>query len=316
MEGYVEKVKKLLEENSGGDLKADYLIRSLCDVYDGHNRLVDRIAWSNGVTDKMRADIKAFKDQSLNEDNVLEKLTNACNQVYKTAEAIFPEFDTWNSDSIKANGLAVYDNTMKMLENLMKFCMTTNENAANMYAVLGNLLMRLFRKYNIKEGAVNLKMELPKYLVEHIQNHYGTKFNVGYVFITSMNPENWNDSGCYAGGVSYQQKFSTNSSIWVDATNLLRKNQKSRDTYLNSFGIAKLLHKTAEGSLISTIVHELTHNADWQSGKRFDWDSKYADQEQEIRARKSEGSFEPTSQEMAWAKTVIDQVEAQAAKRD
>ena len=313
---YVEKVKKLLDENGGGDLKAEYLINSLTKVYHNHNKLVDHIAWSNGIIDKMRGDIKLYKDKNLNEDNILNELLELSGRVIKTANNIFPDIDWWKSDSLESEGMKAYENATKMLENLLKFCMTTNENAANMYAVLGNLLMRLFRKYNIKEGAVNLKVELPGYLVEHIQKHYGEKFNVGYVFITSLNPENWNDSGCYVGGIAYQYNNSTASSVWLDSANLLRKNQKSRNDYLHSFGISKMLHSTAEGSLISSIVHEMTHNADWQTDKGFDRNSKYADQEHEIRARKAEGSFEPTAQEMAWAKIIIDKIEEQASKHD
>ena len=313
---YVEKVKKLLDENGGGDLESEYLINSLAKVYNNHNRLVDHIAWSNGVIDKMRGDIKLYKDQNLNEDNILKKLLELSDRVIDTANNIFPDIDWWNSDLLESEGMKAYENATKTLENLLKFCMTTNENAANMYAVLGNLLMRLFRKYNIKEGAVNLKVELPRYLVEHIQKHYGEKFNVGYVFITSLNPRNWNDSGCYNGGTAYQYLNSTSSSIWLDSANLLRKNQASRNDYLTSFGIKKMLHSTAEGSLISSIVHEMTHNADWQTDKNFDRDSDYEDQEQEVRARKAEGSFEPTAQEMAWAKVIIDKIEEQASKHD
>lgn len=183
-----------------------------------------------------------------------------------------------------------------------------------------SVLKELHAAYN--KGEVSIHMEFPfdQAMIKRLSDFYGAPIKVTKLIVTNMSPTTWNIATetpglmgwCYPGngsGVSFPTE------LWVSARFMTSWIARFSGAFLNDNRINKY------DAFIGTVVHECKHLWDMQYGKEFDMiqegDSffKYRKYQHERRAQEAATKFEITDHDRAWAKKIIDQVEAEIKKQ-
>lgn len=183
-----------------------------------------------------------------------------------------------------------------------------------------SVLKELHAAYN--KGEVSIHMEFPfdQAMIRRLSDFYGAPIKVTKLIVTNMSPTTWNIATetpglmgwCYPGngsGVSFPTE------LWVSARFMTSWIARFSGAFLNDNRINKY------DAFIGTVVHECKHLWDMQYGKEFDvmreGDSffKYRKYQHERRAQEAATKFEITDRDRAWAKKIIDQVEAEIKKQ-
>ena len=183
-----------------------------------------------------------------------------------------------------------------------------------------SVLKELHAAYN--KGEVSIHMEFPfdQQMIKRLSDFYGAPIKVTKLIVTNMSPTTWNIATetpglmgwCYPGngsGVSFPTE------LWVSARFMTSWIARFSGAFLNDNRINKY------DAFIGTVVHECKHLWDMQYGKEFDvirkGDSffKYRRYKHERRAQEAATKFEINAQDRAWAKKIIDQVEAEIKKQ-
>lgn len=183
-----------------------------------------------------------------------------------------------------------------------------------------SVLKELHAAYN--KGEVSIHMEFPfdQAMIKRLSDFYGAPIKVTKLIVTNMSPTTWNIATetpglmgwCYPGngsGVSFPTE------LWVSARFMTSWIARFSGAFLNDNRINKY------DAFIGTVVHECKHLWDMQYGKEFDvmreGDSffKYRKYQHERRAQEAATKFEITDRDRAWAKKIIDQVEAGIKKQ-
>lgn len=165
-------------------------------------------------------------------------------------------------------------------------------------------------------------MEFPfdQAMIKRLSDFYGAPIKVTKLIVTNMSPTTWNIATetpglmgwCYPGngsGVSFPTE------LWVSARFMTSWIARFSGAFLNDNRINKY------DAFIGTVVHECKHLWDMQYGKEFDvmqeGDSffKYRRYQHERRAQEAATKFEITDRDRAWAKKIIDQVEAEIKRQ-
>lgn len=183
-----------------------------------------------------------------------------------------------------------------------------------------SVLKELHAAYN--KGEVSIHMEFPfdQAMIKRLSDFYGAPIKVTKLIVTNMSPTTWNIATetpglmgwCYPGngsGVSFPTE------LWVSARFMTSWIARFSGAFLNDNRINKY------DAFIGTVIHECKHLWDMQYGKEFDvmreGDSffKYRRYQHERRAQEAATKFEITDRDRAWAKKIIDQVEAEIKKQ-
>ena len=183
-----------------------------------------------------------------------------------------------------------------------------------------SILKELHAAYN--KGEVSIHMEFPfdQAMIKRLSDFYGAPIKVTKLIVTNMSPTTWNIATetpglmgwCYPGngsGVSFPTE------LWVSARFMTSWIARFSGAFLNDNRINKY------DAFIGTVVHECKHLWDMQYGKEFDvmreGDSffKYRRYQHERRAQEAATKFEITDQDRAWAKKILDQVEAEIKRQ-
>lgn len=183
-----------------------------------------------------------------------------------------------------------------------------------------SILKELHSAYN--KGEVSIHMEFPfdQAMIKRLSDFYGAPIKVTKLIVTNMSPTTWNIATetpglmgwCYPGngsGVSFPTE------LWVSARFMTSWIARFSGAFLNDNRINKY------DAFIGTVVHECKHLWDMQYGKEFDMiqegDSffKYRKYQHERRAQEAATKFEITDRDRAWAKKILDQVEAEIKRQ-
>lgn len=183
-----------------------------------------------------------------------------------------------------------------------------------------SILKELHAAYN--KGEVSIHMEFPfdQAMIKRLSDFYGAPIKVTKLIVTNISPSTWNIATetpglmgwCYPGngsGVSFPTE------LWVSARFMTSWIARFSGAFLNDNRINKY------DAFIGTVVHECKHLWDMQYGKEFDvmreGDSffKYRNYQHERRAQEAATKFEITDRDRAWAKKIIDQVEAEIKRQ-
>lgn len=183
-----------------------------------------------------------------------------------------------------------------------------------------SILKELHSAYN--KGEVSIHMEFPfdQAMIKRLSDFYGAPLKATKIIVTNMSPLTWNIATetpglmgwCYPGkgsGVSFPTE------LWVNVRFMTSWIARFSGAFLNDNRINKY------DAFIGTVVHECKHLWDMQYGKEFDvvreGDSffKYRKYQHERRAQEAATKFEITDRDRAWAKKIIDQVEAEIKKQ-
>lgn len=183
-----------------------------------------------------------------------------------------------------------------------------------------SILKELHSAYN--KGEVSIHMEFPfdQAMIKRLSDFYGAPLKATKIIVTNMSPLTWNITTetpglmgwCYPGkgsGVSFPTE------LWVNVRFMTSWIARFSGAFLNDNRINKY------DAFIGTVVHECKHLWDMQYGKEFDvmreGDSffKYRKYQHERRAQEAATKFEITDRDRAWAKKIIDQVEAEIKKQ-
>mgnify|MGYP001035513018 FL=1 len=183
-----------------------------------------------------------------------------------------------------------------------------------------SILKELHAAYN--KGEVSIHMEFPfdQAMIKRLSDFYGAPIKVTKLIVTNMSPTTWNIATetpglmgwCYPGngsGVSFPTE------LWVNARVVTSWIARFYTASVNDARVNKYDH------FLGVVVHECKHLWDMQYGKEFDvvreGDSffKYRKYQHERRAQEAATKFEITDRDRAWAKKIIDQVEAEIKKQ-
>lgn len=183
-----------------------------------------------------------------------------------------------------------------------------------------SVLKELHAAYNKGEVSVHMEFPFDQQMIKRLSDFYGAPIKVTKLIVTNMSPTTWNIATetpglmgwCYPGkgsGVSFPTE------LWVSARFMTSWIARFSGAFLNDNRINKY------DAFIGTVVHECKHLWDMQYGKEFDvvreGDSffKYRKYQHERRAQEAATKFEITDHDRAWAKKIIDQVEAEIKKQ-
>ena len=183
-----------------------------------------------------------------------------------------------------------------------------------------SILKELHAAYNAGEVSIHMEFPFDQAMIKRLSDFYGAPIKVTKLIVTNMSPLTWNLATetpglmgwCYAGngsGVSFPTE------LWINVRFMLSWVARFSGAFLNDNRINKY------DAFIGTVVHECKHLWDMQYGEEFDvvrrGDSffKYRRYKHERRAQEAATKFEITDQDRAWAKKILDQVEAEIKKQ-
>lgn len=183
-----------------------------------------------------------------------------------------------------------------------------------------SILKELHAAYNKGEVSIHIEFPFDQAMIKRLSDFYGAPIKVTKLIVTNVSPSTWNIATetpglmgwCYPGngsGVSFPTE------LWVSARFMTSWIARFSGAFLNDNRINKY------DAFIGTVVHECKHLWDMQYGKEFDMiqegDSffKYRNYQHERRAQEAATKFEITAQDRAWAKKILDQVEAEIKRQ-
>lgn len=183
-----------------------------------------------------------------------------------------------------------------------------------------SILKELHAAYNAGEVSIHMEFPFDQAMIKRLSDFYGAPLKVTKLIVTNMSPSTWNIATetpglmgwCYPGdgsGVSFPTE------LWVNVRFILSWVARFSAAYLNDNRVNKY------DAFIGTVVHECKHLWDMQYGEEFDVvrreDSffKYRRYKHERRAQEAATKFEITDQDRAWAKKILDQVEAEIKRQ-
>lgn len=183
-----------------------------------------------------------------------------------------------------------------------------------------SILKELHAAYNAGEVSIHMEFPFDQAMIKRLSDFYGAPLKVTKLIVTNMSPSTWNIATetpalmgwCYPGngsGVSFPTE------LWVNVRFILSWVARFSAAFLNDNRVNKY------DAFIGTVVHECKHLWDMQYGEEFDvirrGDSffKYRRYKHERRAQEAATKFEITDQDRAWAKKIIDQVEAEIKRQ-
>lgn len=183
-----------------------------------------------------------------------------------------------------------------------------------------SILKELHAAYNAGEVSIHMEFPFDQAMIKRLSDFYGAPLKVTKLIVTNVSPSTWNIATetpglmgwCYPGngsGVSFPTE------LWVNVRFMLSWVARFSAAYLNDNRVNKY------DAFIGTVVHECKHLWDMQYGEEFDvvrrGDSffKYRRYKHERRAQEAATKFEITDQDRAWAKKILDQVEAEIKRQ-
>ena len=183
-----------------------------------------------------------------------------------------------------------------------------------------SILKELHAAYNAGEVSIHMEFPFDQAMIKRLSDFYGAPLKVTKLIVTNMSPLTWNVATetpelmgwCYSGngsGVSFPTE------LWINVRFMLSWVARLSGAFLNDNRVNKY------DAFIGTVVHECKHLWDMQYGEEFDvmrrGDSffKYRRYKHERRAQEAATKFEITDQDRAWAKKILDQVEAEIKKQ-
>ena len=183
-----------------------------------------------------------------------------------------------------------------------------------------SILKELHAAYNAGEVSIHMEFPFDQAMIKRLSDFYGAPLKVTKLIVTNVSPLTWNVATetpglmgwCYAGNGS-GNSFPTE--LWINVRFMLSWVARFSGAFLNDNRINKY------DAFIGVVVHECKHLWDIQYGEEFDvvrrGDSffKYRRYKHERRAQEAATKFEITDQDRAWAKKILDQVEAEIKKQ-
>lgn len=183
-----------------------------------------------------------------------------------------------------------------------------------------SILKELHAAYNAGEVSIHMEFPFDQAMIKRLSDFYGAPLKVTKLIVTNVSPLTWNVATetpglmgwCYAGNGS-GNSFPTE--LWINMRFMLSWVARFSGAFLNDNRVNKY------DAFIGTVVHECKHLWDVQYGKEFDvireGDSffKYRRYKHERRAQEAATKFEITDQDRAWAKKILDQVEAEIKRQ-
>lgn len=183
-----------------------------------------------------------------------------------------------------------------------------------------SILKELHAAYNAGEVSIHMEFPFDQAMIKRLSDFYGAPLKVTKLIVTNVSPLTWNVATetpglmgwCYPGN-GPGNSFPTE--LWINVRFMLSWVARFSGAFLNDNRVNKY------DAFIGTVVHECKHLWDMQYGEEFDvirrGDSffKYRRYKHERRAQEAATKFEITDQDRAWAKKILDQVEAEIKRQ-
>ena len=184
-----------------------------------------------------------------------------------------------------------------------------------MYAQLNMLADYLKNLHLIYSGSkVHIHMTFPfdSGMRTRLESYFGGALNLGSVIVTNVSPSAWvspvDGTISTVGGWCYTDHSLNGYNLWINATYMLSWIARWTYAFVSNYNTSK------EDWFVHTVVHECKHLWDSQHDLPFDSNKNgvaYPDRVQESRARNAANRYPITNADRAWAKKIIQAVEAE-----
>lgn len=178
-----------------------------------------------------------------------------------------------------------------------------------------SILKELHDAYNKGQASIHIEVPVDQSMVTRLSEYFGDPIKVTKVVFTSMAPSTWNRGvgnretlvgWCYPGALGPGRSFPTE--LWINTRVLFSWTSRFETAWLAGGSVSLYDY------FLKVFIHECKHLCDIQNGR--DLNTKIPDlfSPHERRARKAAARFEIKDSDRAWARKVIDQVEAEIKK--
>lgn len=269
------------------------------------------------VYNKVASVTMSFEQTVTDDQTVLDNMKQVCLALYKELAPLIDLRTNYTHHDMQLPPDASNHDHLEALKRASNFAMMILSFGIDVYAKVCKWMRRQYKMFAADQNAVNLEVKLPDDMRQHLESMYGLPFTARTIYISSLSPKTWNQFSNPAGGFvagftrpTFVDPRSPDC-IWVNASILVGKHSRSKRfaMFMDPGAFGKV--RSRERALLSVIVHEYRHNADLQSGMKFNMKVPYNERDHEIRAKKMEKIYTPTQSELEWASHVIAQVTAQ-----
>ena len=181
-----------------------------------------------------------------------------------------------------------------------------------------SIIKELHAAYNKGEASIHMEFPFDQSMIRRLSEFYGAPLTVTKLTVTNASPYTWNFATETPGLMGWcygESGKSFPTELWVSARVIMSWAARFNAAFIVAGRVNKY------DNFLSTVVHECKHLWDMQYGKQFDIQRegdgffKYLKYQHEKRARDAANKFEITDSDRAWAKKIIDAVEAEVKKQ-
>ena len=218
-----------------------------------------------------------------------------------------------NMQMVEQDKVDLTDNAVALqsCDTLLKLLLLKIKSIHTISGLLGDYLAKIQQAYNGSSIDVHLVIPIDKCFVKRLGLYYGGVFKVDNLIITNRNPNTWPDpmDGSRSPVTGWMYDKCSVPNIWC-----------SYNFLMSSVSRWSWLRGSKEESLIKTIVHECRHLFDIQNkiGGEFEIETgshEYVDRTYESRARYAADNYKPTSADIAFARTVLQKLDAEVRRQ-
>lgn len=202
------------------------------------------------------------------------------------------------------------------VKEYVNFLFTVIDRVYDQLNILADHLKNLHLIYSGSKIHIHMMFPFDSGTRNRLESYFGGPLNLGVVVVTNVSPSAWanpvDETISTVGGWCYTDNTLKGYNLWINATYLLSWIARWTYAFVSNYNTSK------EDWFIHTIVHECKHLWDSQHDLPFDSNKSgvaYPDRVQESRARNAANKYVIANADRAWAKKIIQAVEAEYKKQ-
>lgn len=192
--------------------------------------------------------------------------------------------------------------------------MTTTIKTIDLLADLLSSYITDLHKVYTKDGySIHLTFPMDQSFVKRLSDYYGQPVRIRNMVVTNTKADLWpnpfNDHQTGLMGFCHVSDGSSTIDFYINVKVIL-------SWFDRVFGAASASNRVSKiDQFLFVVVHECKHLFDSQTGGRFDMTKDYDEQDHEREANKAASAFQITDSDRAWAKKIIQSVEAEYSRQ-
>lgn len=271
------------------------------------NNTVDDIETGSACIEKLMSKLKAFEGHTLTD----QELASLQNTVRDTLQHLVDSFCPKLINKIELNTFSI-DNTKKLLLVILEVI----HQRVRINSILLSYLQELQKVCTKAKAQIHMEFPFDQDFLKRVGDFFGGKLFATKLIISNLPPDTWNDpiNGKMSGVGGWMIGGAYPVTLVLNANYLLSIWQ--RWMYVGLGGKSSF-YTSKEDWFISTIVHECKHLFDYQNDGPRDDNNKvpYPHRAHESSARNAVNKYVITNADRAWAKKIIQAVEAEYKKQ-